>query len=800
MRSFLSIAAILLSCLLMAQAPQAFDFQGVARDASGNVMSSQGISLRISILAGTPGGDVAYQETHSVTTSPFGLFTIQVGNGTPTQSTFPSIGWGSSSHFIQVELDASGGNDFQDMGTTQLLSVPYALHARATDCFTVSLLGDTLFQGNGCHVIIPGISAANGGCADADGDGYYDQAGCGTLVDCDDNNPNVYPGAPELCDGIDNNCDGLVDEGDVCATCDDGVQNGSETDVDCGGPECPPCMLDQGCEVNSDCGPGLICQDGTCVIDCPAAGTACDDGNACTFNDVEDGACNCIGVPVDCDDGDPCTMDICDPQLGCLHIPICCEDGVMNGQETDVDCGGPDCPPCTEGQGCDVNSDCGPGLVCQGGTCVPDCPSGQTNCGGSCVDLQTDVQNCGDCGVQCPVGATCEAGVCICPPAGTVCDDGDPCTINDVWDGACACVGTPLDCQPGESCYNGGCVADSDGDGVPDAVECPDFPDCPDTDNDGVPDYLDVDDDGDGVLTAFELGAGYSLGQGARDTDGDGVPDYLDPDDDGDGVLTKFELGASYNPSTNTGALNTDGDALPNYLDPDDDNDGVFTVFELGGSYIQATNTGALNTDGDSQPNYLDPDDDGDGVRTQFELGGSYDPSTNTGALDTDGDGLRNYLDNDDDGDGVRTSFERGASYNVMTNTGALDTDGDGIPNYLDNDDDGDGVRTSFELGTSYNVMTNTGALDTDGNGIPNYLDSDDDGDGIPTSAELGGSYNPTNNTGALDTDGDGTRNYLDPDDDGDGVPTSVECPVWPGCPDSNGNGIPDYLDPSWPE
>ncbi len=211
MRYINLLATLLLPFLLLAQAPQAFDFQGVARDASGNVMSSQAISLRISILAGSPGGDVAYQETHSVTTSPFGLFTIQVGNGTPTQSTFPSIGWGASSHFIQVELDASGGSNFQDMGTTQLLSVPYALHARATDCFTVSLLGDTLHQGNGCHVIIPGISVANGGCLDLDGDGFYDRPGCGP-VDCDDNDPAVYPGAPELCgDGKDNDCDGGID-------------------------------------------------------------------------------------------------------------------------------------------------------------------------------------------------------------------------------------------------------------------------------------------------------------------------------------------------------------------------------------------------------------------------------------------------------------------------------------------------------------------------------------------------------------------------------------------------------------
>lgn len=219
MRIPILIATLLVALLANAQSPQAFDFQGVARDAFGNVKSSESITLRISILVGSPGGDVAYQELHSVTTSPFGLFTIAVGQGTPTESTFPAIGWGAASHFIQVEMDPSGGSDFQNMGTTQLLSVPYALHARAVDCFAVSLLGDTLKQGNGCFVIIPGISAANGGCADRDGDGYYDQQGCGTPVDCDDNDPTVYPGAPEVCgDGKDNDCDGEVDnDPDVAA-------------------------------------------------------------------------------------------------------------------------------------------------------------------------------------------------------------------------------------------------------------------------------------------------------------------------------------------------------------------------------------------------------------------------------------------------------------------------------------------------------------------------------------------------------------------------------------------------------
>ena len=211
MRSTLTAFAFLFGLLLSAQVPQAFDFQGVARDLSGNVTSSQAITLRVSIVQGIPTGPVAYQETHSVTTGPFGLFSVAVGAGTPVQGSFTAIAWASNAHFLHVEMDATGGSVFQDMGTTQLLSVPYALHAATTDCFTVSLLGDTLHQGNGCHVIIPGLSAANGGCLDLDADGFYDRPGCGP-VDCDDAFADTNPGSSEICgDGRDNDCDGAID-------------------------------------------------------------------------------------------------------------------------------------------------------------------------------------------------------------------------------------------------------------------------------------------------------------------------------------------------------------------------------------------------------------------------------------------------------------------------------------------------------------------------------------------------------------------------------------------------------------
>ncbi|MBL7964743.1 MAG: hypothetical protein JNM31_12975 [Flavobacteriales bacterium] len=203
---------LLLPFIGMAQAPQAFDFQGVARDAAGNALVSQSVSLRLSLLDGDALGPVLYQELHGTTTNAFGLFNVRVGEGAPVTGVFAEIDWGADTRFLKVELDAAGGSSYLDMGTTQLLSVPYALFANSIPCSRVSLLGDTLFQTNGCYVVIPGISVANGGCKDLDGDGVYDHPGCSDPIDCDDLTATTYPGASEICgNGVDDDCDGIID-------------------------------------------------------------------------------------------------------------------------------------------------------------------------------------------------------------------------------------------------------------------------------------------------------------------------------------------------------------------------------------------------------------------------------------------------------------------------------------------------------------------------------------------------------------------------------------------------------------
>ena len=99
------------------------------RDAQGAVISDQDVSLQISILKGNETGIPVYVETHQETTNSFGLITLEIGNGTMISGNLPAIDWSEDSYFMKIELDADGGIDYEHMGTSKLLSVPYALNA-----------------------------------------------------------------------------------------------------------------------------------------------------------------------------------------------------------------------------------------------------------------------------------------------------------------------------------------------------------------------------------------------------------------------------------------------------------------------------------------------------------------------------------------------------------------------------------------------------------------------------------------------------------------------------------------------
>ncbi len=127
-----------------AQAPQAFNYQAVARDASGNVLQAQPLGIRISLHMISATGPVVYSETHSPTTNQYGLFTLAIGTGAIVDGLFDTIAWGKNQYWLQVEMDPAGGVTYTDMGTSQLLSVPYALFAERTKALPLGTSGQTL--------------------------------------------------------------------------------------------------------------------------------------------------------------------------------------------------------------------------------------------------------------------------------------------------------------------------------------------------------------------------------------------------------------------------------------------------------------------------------------------------------------------------------------------------------------------------------------------------------------------------------------------------------------------------------
>jgi len=134
-----------ISSTLIGQAPQAFKYQAAARNAAGELLVNQTVSFRISILKGSESGQVVYTEALSALTNLFGLVNLEIGRGTVLYGTFSTISWGIDNYFLKVEMDPTGGSNYQVMGVSQLLSVPYALYSNAspsTSPWNVS--GDTV--------------------------------------------------------------------------------------------------------------------------------------------------------------------------------------------------------------------------------------------------------------------------------------------------------------------------------------------------------------------------------------------------------------------------------------------------------------------------------------------------------------------------------------------------------------------------------------------------------------------------------------------------------------------------------
>jgi len=133
MKKLLSFGILLiLAGTLLAQAPQSFKYQAIARDVEGNVLADHQVSLRISLLQDNKSGTAVYSETHNLQTNQFGLINLEIGMGKNKSGDIATIDWGNSKYFVNVEIDINGGSDYKSLGVSQLLSVPYALYAETS--------------------------------------------------------------------------------------------------------------------------------------------------------------------------------------------------------------------------------------------------------------------------------------------------------------------------------------------------------------------------------------------------------------------------------------------------------------------------------------------------------------------------------------------------------------------------------------------------------------------------------------------------------------------------------------------
>src|SRR5210317_841078 len=179
LRQFTRTLILLLSGVVMAQ--QGINYKAQVKDENGNIVKSQSVIIQFTIYQGESLSNNVYQEIHSTTTDSNGIVVVNIGEGTVDSGVFDDINWGLDDHFLNVQIDT--GEGLIDMGTTQFMSVPYAKYADKINFSYFYADKDGDGYGDNWDVLYSPLAPSN----------FVSLAG-----DCDDYNPNIYPGAAEI--------------------------------------------------------------------------------------------------------------------------------------------------------------------------------------------------------------------------------------------------------------------------------------------------------------------------------------------------------------------------------------------------------------------------------------------------------------------------------------------------------------------------------------------------------------------------------------------------------------------------
>jgi len=134
MKNYLFIVILLfLGLSLNAQAPQGFNYQATVRNSAGELIIKSNVYFKFNVIQGSQTAVPVFTETHYVPTDDLGQVNLVIGQGTPSTGIFSELDWSLGSYYLGIELSINGPNDYVAMGTTQLLSVPYALHAKTAE-------------------------------------------------------------------------------------------------------------------------------------------------------------------------------------------------------------------------------------------------------------------------------------------------------------------------------------------------------------------------------------------------------------------------------------------------------------------------------------------------------------------------------------------------------------------------------------------------------------------------------------------------------------------------------------------